>query len=486
MEASLKLVTYSSIVCLIFSGNTFAVSSGPSLDQLHRESVIFAADRHPSDRQLERLTDRVRRMKQQFPEDAVSHYWNGVIIDRSREPGKEGDAERAFQTALTATSASVPETLSDVRSRAAVMLGLIKLGQGKASEAKTLAEEAIRINPLSRTAYQLFVDASFQANALDEAERMLKGAMDRDSHASGELLDLYFGLLLQEGKRETLQKAVEQRLLADPTSAAANYFSAFLMLQDDPKSAAAERRFVVASLNGGRQQESFIRSQDYLSRRVLDRLMSSPNPDAEWAWVADMIARYEIGERRGLPADFSELSSVLDAAKCLAATDEESALLKDHLVASLELFSGRPEAAKPLWENVASKWPGFVPALCRLAEVTEAEGAEPARKRAKELWIKAEAIEPENPLVRDHLRFGVEVTSTPDGVRIDKLDPLSPASDAGLASGDTIVKINRTNLTLLKPIERLRLVRLFTGGDITYKTKGGELLTSDVPLLLLD
>jgi tetratricopeptide (TPR) repeat protein len=479
-------VAYSLIVCVIFSGDAFADISGPTLDQLHRESVILAADRHPSDMQLERLADRVHRMNQQFPGDAVSHYWHGVIIDRSREPGKEGDAEQAFQNALKSASRSSPETISDVRYRAAVMLGLIKLGQGTASDAKTLAQEAIRINPDRPAAYRLLVDASFQANALVEAEKMLNSAIERDSNASGELLDLYFGLLLQEGKRGTLQKAVDQRMMADPTSAAANYYSALLMSQEDPKSAAAERRFIVASLNGGRQQESVIRSQDYLSRRVLDRLMSSPNPDAEWAWVADMIARYEIGERRGLPADYSELSSVLDAAKRLAATDEESALLKDHLVASLELFSGRPEVAKPLWEKVVSKWPRFVPAICRLAEVTEAEGTEPAIERANDLWAKAAAIEPDNPLVRDHVRFGVEVSATPDGVRIDKLDPLSPASDAGLASGDTIVRINRSDLPVLKPIERLRLVRLFTGGEIKYKTKGGELMTSDVPLLLLD
>lgn len=214
--------------------------------------------------------------------------------------------------------------------------------------------------------------------------------------------------------------------------------------------------------------------------------MSSPNPDAEWVWVADMLARYEIGERRGLPADYSELPSVLEAAKRLTATDEVASILKDHLVASLELFSGRPDVAKPRWKQVVEKWPRFVPALCRLAEVTEGEGTATSIKRAKDLWIKAAELEPDNPLVRDHVRFGVEVSSTPDGVRIDKLDPLSPASDAGLAVGDTIIKINRSDLASLQAIERLRLVRLFTGGEIKYKAKGGELMTSDVPLLLLD
>jgi len=474
------------LACMLFVSLGAMDQSTPSIDQLHRESLHLAKDRNASEVQQGRWAERVAQMQRRFPNDAVSHYWEGVAVDRARDPNRDADAEHAFEKALLAETVSSTETSSDVRYRAAVLLGLIKLGQAKGGEARKLAERAIKISPKRPAAYRLLVDACFQTNQLDVAEGLIKEIVAREPAIDGEILDLYFNLLLQRGKGDELQREVRRQLTANPTSAPANYVAALTLAQRDPKSSEAERRFIIASLNGAKQQDCTIRSQDYLSRRVLDRLMSTSASDAEWAWVADMVARYEIGERRGLPADYSELPSVLEGAKRLTADDEDSRLLRDHLIASLELFSGNTEAAKESWTRVVEKWPRFVPALCRLAEVTEAEGTPIAVKQAQDLWRTADALEPENPLVRDHIRFGVELSSTADGVRIDKLDPLSPASDSGLAAGDTITKINRKELNTLKPIERLRLVRLFTGGEIKYKTAAGELMSAEVPLLLLD
>ena len=456
-----------------------------SIDRLHLQAKALSAERHATPQQLDRFADRVSRMARDFPEDAVSLYWKGILIDREREPDRAGQAEKLFEQSLHSKTASSSAVRSEITYRSAVMLGLIRLGQGKGEEAIRLARESLELNPAPPEAYRLLIDGAFQASRPEDALEVLRSKVAADSQISSQVLDLYLGLLLQLGDRDELKEAVNRRLKTNPTCPSANYFAAVLQSQKGETSPKVDVLYLLASLNGAGNSDSTIRAQDYLSRRVLDRLMAESS-DTDWAWVSDMVARYEIGERRGLPSDFGELPAVETVARRLPAEDQLTTNLKDHLLATLDLLEGHPEKAKPRWERVVRQWPLFVPALCRLAEVLEAEGTPESTDQALSLWKQALTVEPENPLVRDHVRLGLDVHATRDGVEVDRVVEFSPASEAGLAASDTILAINGKELTSLPLIERLRRVRLFTGGELRWKTKSGDVMSSEVPLLLLE
>ena len=462
----------------------FAQTNAPEIDRLHHQAQLLSEERHANQDQLDGLAKRISTMERDFAGDAVTLYWQGIRADRDRET--ESQSAEFFERSLQAKSTSSANTRANVAYRASVILGLIRLGEGKAKEAYQLAERALKVDPDQPDAYRLLVDASFQLNRLDAVAAMLRAKIAEDPEISSDLIDIYFSLLLERGERDKLQAAIDRQLSINPASASSRYFSAALKSQGGTKSPEIDVLYIIASLNGGRRAESTIRAQDYLSRRVLERLAMSASSETDWAWVSDMIARYEIGQRRGLPTDFSELPEVLAVAQRLPAGDHSAAILKEHLVATLELMSGKENEAKPRWENVVKGWPKFVPALCRLAELTEAEGSPESLRRAELLWKEAMALEPENPLVRDHVRLGLDIHAIADGIVIDQVADMSPIIGAGLAKGDTLLSIDGKPLKTLRPLERLRRVRLFTGGDLEWKTPTGDVMTANVPLLLLD
>ncbi len=185
--------------------------------------------------------------------------------------------------------------------------------------------------------------------------------------------------------------------------------------------------------------------------------------------------RLEVGTRRGLPVDLTELQATIEAAKRLPSTTPEEKLARNHLLATLHLFAGRWEEAEKTWKSITQEHPDFVPAWCRQAEFEEASDNPSVRAKAKESWTHGLELEPKHPLVRDRTRLGIDVEAVEKGVRLVKVERYSPAEEVGWGTGDIITQTGNTPLDRLPTLERFRRVRLFGGGMFAGLTRLAKL-----------
>jgi tetratricopeptide (TPR) repeat protein len=452
------------------------------LHALDRQARALTSRRFTDEAQVRRFEETIAEMKRLFPNEPASLYWQGLLLDRAHQ---SAEGATLWKQSLEANSSSTDSRSKVWRADAATLLGAHELGLGNGEEGAKLAEQAIAAHPQKIEAYRLLIDASFQLGDLARAERTLREQTADLATVPSELMMCRFALLADQGKWTDIDALVRSRRKHRPFCPAALYFAARLADRDQQADRAAVL-MVLASLNGSPRSESGLRSDEWISRRAYERLAHPEQAPRDVLWVHDIVARYEIGQRRGLPVDGSERAAAILAAESFPATSPEQQTARQHLLATLELWEGKLDSAGRRWRSLSVDQPEIVPAWCRLAELEEVDPDPVTQARAPASWQRGADLEPNHPLVRDRIRLGIEVKSVAEGVKIQRVERFSPAEEIGWNTGDILQQISRQNLTKIPTIERLRLVRLFSGGEVVWLDPTGTPQEQDVPLLLLE
>jgi tetratricopeptide (TPR) repeat protein len=467
---------------LLLSIIPHADAFSPSLAELDQKARALTSRRFTDEAQTRHLEETVADMTKADAEDPRTLFWKGYLLDRAQQSAQ---AAKVWKRSLDLLRSSNDASGRRLEAETAILLGAWELGEGRGQAAADRAEQAIQADPRKVDAYRLLIDASFQLGQLDHADDLLAKQTANLASVPSDVLMVRFTLLNDRGQWKEIERLVLDRRQHRPTCPTALYFAGRLADRAGNESRAM-LLFVLASLNGAARADSTMKADEWISKRAYERLAHPEDAPRDLLWVHDLVARYEIGMRRGLPIDFSERDQAAAAAKALPAASPEERLARDHLVATLELLAGRPKLAQPIWNRLTTDFPDFVPAWCRRAEIEEVDPKPQVRDQAISSWKKAFDQEPDHPLVRDRIRLGVEIQPTDQGVLINQLARWSPAQQIGWNPGDVILSIGSQKLAELPPIDRLRLVRLFSGGPLRRQDPSHTIHEDDVSLLLLD
>jgi hypothetical protein len=463
------------IILAAAMSTAFAEEFG-SIDQVHAECLALAARRHPSPVDQDRLQTRVDWLSEEFPEDSITLYWQSFLMDKFRREDPALLLEKSLKSSSRAETASARQA----RGRALVLLASIRLADLQPAMAEQLALEALEIHPESVDACRLLVDACFATGRLDACTQSLATHARRPSATAG-IWEIYTLLLLQQGRHVELEATLDERERVD-TCCPVCLFHRGIEAEAAGDRKRGDELLAWASLNGSSDLETTARAQEILSRRAIDHLQRPGQPETIVAYVHDLILRMEIGLRRGLPIDDDHLREALKLSRDGKADVNSPA--RCYFALTAELLAGRADEED--WKAFGKRWPTSVAARARIAEILLASN-DPARRREGEQTLAAAlSLRSNHPLVRDLIRLGVAVQPSEDGVVIHRLESMSPLADAGLSAGDVVTQVGAAKLNERPAFERLRAVRLFTGGPIEWRTPDGAERREDVPVLLLD
>lgn len=444
-------------------------------DALISYIAVLSSRRFPTESDTWRLAEAVEELSSRFADDRLAQYWRGAWLDRERR------TEEAEQALLRAVAGGVTVETAP----AAVLLGVILLGQGKSDDAIERAEEALQVRPDLAEAHSLMIDASLASNRVERAKEVVGRIVETHPRLSAEVFEVWCRLLLETGDGERLTRDVNKRLAEDSACPAAQYYMARADLRRGEQES-ADIRQIIAALNGSARLRSTASAIEALSQRVIARLGAPTDRSTDAAWVYDQVARIELGERRQFDLDSQEWSDALRVAERLSSSDPNQQLVRDHLVATLCWQLGEHKRACELWSTIVERSPGFIPALCRLADCLESEDSPANRENVRKLRAEAFERSPGHPMVQDFVRLGVDVAADPKGVRIESIDAASPLAEVGMARGDVILEINGDKLAAIPLGKRLKRVRLFTGGAIRWRTADGTEQDGTVEDRILD
>jgi tetratricopeptide (TPR) repeat protein len=453
-----------------------------SLDELDDRARALTSRRFVNDKQIRLWEETVAELAQVYPNDPISLYWAGVMLDRS---SRLDEASARWNDCIERIGTTSELRLLSILADAATLLGATELAAGNGQRAFDLARKAMQANPQKIEAYRLLLDAAFQLDRLDDAKKIITDRTEPVENARSEVLMARLTLLADRGEWNEIASVVDRRRQSRPYCSAALLFAARLADRQQ-RSAEASPLFVLASLNGPSQGESTMRADDWISRRAYERLARPDEASRDLLWVHDLAMRLEVGTRRGLPLDLSELQESIDAAQQLPTSTAAEKLARTHLLATLQLFAGRLKEAEKAWRSLTLDYPDFVPAWCRRAEFEEASENPTVRAEARKSWSRGFELEPNHPLVRDRTRLGLEVEAAEKGVRLVRVERYSPAEEIGWGAGDIITQIGNFPLDRETTLERLRRVRLFGGGEVRWLDPAGLAHQEDVSFLLLD
>jgi tetratricopeptide (TPR) repeat protein len=461
------------------------LAADPSPARLHEldaRAQAATSRRFVNDKQIRQWEETVAELVHDYPKDPISLYWSGVMLDRSNKPA---EASARWKECIERIGNANDSRLSSLLADASTLLGTIELATGHGQKAFDFARKALEANPEKVEAYRLLTDAGFQLARLDDVKAIIAARTEPLENASSEVLMARLTLLADRGEWDEIASIVDRRRRSRPLCPAALLFAARIA-DRQRKTPQASALFVLASLNGPNQGESTMRADDWISRRAYERLARPEDAPHDLIWVHDLTMRLEVGTRRGLPLDLTELQGTISAAKELPTSTREEKLARNHLLATLQLFARQWDEAEKTWMSMTLDHPDFVPAWCRRAEFEEASDDPAIRAKAKSSWTRGFDLEPKHPLVRDWTRLGVDVEVVERGVRLARVERYSPAEEIGWGVDDIITQVGSLPLDRLTTMERIRRVRLFGGGEIHWIDPAGRTHQVDVSYLLLD
>ena len=97
-------------------------------------------------------------------------------------------------------------------------------GLARPADAYQFAQRAITLAPRSTPAYQLLLDAGFEAGRWDEVRQILARACADVSAVTDDLLELYLEVLWLSGDSEELGEWIPRRWEVDRTCPVAHHF----------------------------------------------------------------------------------------------------------------------------------------------------------------------------------------------------------------------------------------------------------------------
>lgn len=454
-----------------------AAAEPSTVDEIHHAIRALADKRYPTAAESARLDQLVEEARLRFPREPVALYWQAYVMDRTPT---EAEVARLLEACLAVQGTSTDAVAREVHARAATLLGAIRLAQGKAPEAKALAQRAIELAPAAPAGYRLFVDAAFNLGVSEEAARMLADASQQESAPSPEIREMYFSLLIQMGRWQELEGAVAVALKGEPSDGVAHHFRARALARSDGTDRVAVDH-AIAALNGSPRLVSTSLSQEWLARANLDNSRVTGLVGAY-----DLVMRCEARMARGLEHDSDEIRQAGDLLRKLTPRDADEQLVTSHLQATLAMVHGDVETARRLWEVIEREWPHFVPALCRLAQILEIDSDAKQNARARELVARAKRACPTHPLVREFDQLGLRLALGDADVVVEDINAASPLVDVGVQKGDRILAADGVELATLPAMERLRRIRFFSGGVLRLVSPAGQKRDVEVPILLFE
>lgn len=451
------------------------------IDTLHVAIRTLAGKRYPTEEESQRLQTLLGELESRYPDEPVWLYWQAYQLDQTPN---SADVERLLRLCLANSGTCAKATLDEIHANAATLLGAIRLGQGKADEAKSLALQAIELRPSDGKGYRLLVDATFDLHASDQAAEILTQAARGQPDGDPEIREMELSLLVQLGRWDQLAQRVAAILEHDATDSVAHHFRALGLIHDG-KGKTADVHHVLAVLNGPSRLISTATSDEWLSRsNPLFAADETPKPSLALAY--EYVQRCEARLSRALEQDNQEWAIAKEILQQVMPASPEERLVLTHLRATMELIGGDLQAARDHWESILVDWPNFVPALCRLAQILEIESNPRDRARAKELLSHARRLGPRHPLVREMDQLGLELSLIEGGVTVEGLSVDSPLAGLGIQKGSKILAVDGEDLSALSPLERLRRARAFSGGTLLVQTPAGAEKKLDVSILLFE
>lgn len=433
------------------------------LADLMRQIERLAALTFPSTQETEEFEAHISQLSELFPSEPVSYLWAGQWAERQFEPEK---AQHFWREALKKQSRLQVKEDKLVWAQCCQLLGEQALGEGDPAAAQEYAEKALEYQPADPRSLRLLMDAGFRTGRINEAVAAILAAYEKHREQNLEIALLYYDLLADMGRWDELKGLLE----AEPKERDRQlhlYRSRLAELQNDALGAFCHLLlgFWNGDLDRGVCQECKTRLDRYL--RVEVESIAEP--------IRTLVRGYHAMERN------DEAEAVLVDLLAVEPASAEHRLVRDWLIASLQANLGKLEPAAERLAQIRQENPFFVPAVVLQGDVLQARGDQP---EAAKLFEEARRQAATNWKVVEMDRMGASFELIEEGVRVAAVQEDGYWHRFGVRAGDVVVRLDQKELFALPPFERLRIVRLFQGGTVTYRTKAGELLEREMDLVL--
>lgn len=390
-----------------------------------------------------------------FDDEPATFLWLGDLFERKGEFAK---ANQAWQDGLTKKSTLLPGEEKAARAELFLRLAYLDLARNEIASAVALAEKSIAQVDTDVRPYQLLFDVSLRTGKVVEAVAATKRAHERfqGAPAGRPFVRLYFEALTRIGDWEQLASELLQMSKERELDADVLYFQAMLANQQGNLALAFSRCLLAGSIGGGNNPST------QKAKEFVDKLSVRSELDLEepLRWLVSAYTKHDRPE-------FAEAApALLDK---VPTKEPHIAWAVERMRTICLATRGQIEPAIAQWRKWLDKWPGDVAAMCYLGELLEGAGGS---ADAADWFIRARKLEPTNTKVRQIFRMGGTFKLTDDGVEVIAVEKLTPYQMFGLQPGDVLLRLDSEKLATLKPIERMRAVRLFQGGDVEYRRAG--------------
>ncbi len=125
----------------------FVAMASPSSDRLHElddRANALTSRRFVSDKQIRQWEETVAELKRDFPNDPISLYWTGVMLDRSN---RTEEASAKWKECVERIGTTKESRLLSILASASTLLGATELAAGQGERAFDLAQKAMNANP---------------------------------------------------------------------------------------------------------------------------------------------------------------------------------------------------------------------------------------------------------------------------------------------------------------------------------------------------
>lgn len=411
----------------------------------------------PVEGEADELRELVQRAAALFPDEPRIHYWLGVTHQRR---GRRAEAAAAWKAALAAPSRLHDPGARLIRALCHYRLGTHELVVGNVDRAVQHANATIDETPDQVAGYELLIDASLRAGNVRRVVETLRSAAERYGSQTHALQSLYLDLLAQTGDWDGLRT----RIVALEASASrfddVQHYRGRLAELDRNDRAAFVHHFL-AMQSGAEDRPATIRSRQYVSHKLQDVRTAGASP-------ADRLLRAYLWHDRPETAQKS-----LELLAAYQTAGSEETLLLDHLRARARTVLGEVDRARIIWEQVVARWPEYVPALCFLGELAEADGD---FTKADALFDRARQLRQANWKVRQIDRLGARFAVAANGVKVRTLKSAAPLARLGVEPECVLLQIDDQVLADLPAVERIAAVRALEVADLVFQTADGTVL----------
>ena len=430
----------------------------------------------PDEEQQRTFESLVTRCARLFPQEPVSLFWQGALRERQHD---SVGAAALWRQALECRTKVSGERNEPTWARCCQRLGALHLDLREAAQAEELAQRSIRLAPGDLRGYRLLLDATLHTGHIFAALQAIREAARQFGDSEPAFTRLYFETLTQVGDWQTFRQLVTKR--AQHASPLDGDVHQIFWLGWQSWMATRWPRFFITALPSGTVARTGRPLRDPLGLCAVSRRGTRLyRPCCSNCWSSS-VWRDRAANGFAREGRVEAAQELLRLPVKPPADNALARLVVGHDRALALTAIGDLPAARKAWQQLVDEWPDFAPALCGLAEIFEVTGQ---TEEARRLFEQARALCPTNGKVQLIDRLGGKFQLADDGVAVTAVAPGSPLDRFGLRPGDVVLALDGEPLAKQPTLDRLRAMRLFQGGEVTYRTANGESITDEMELVL--